>query len=102
MGKSISSVAAIVCAALLLGLASRSALAARSASAKSCDCGRAAIAASQKIAPGGIDDLIAVDIGGIRQWISVRGNDPSNPLLLFLHGGPGSPMMPESWTFQRP
>jgi pimeloyl-ACP methyl ester carboxylesterase len=63
---------------------------------------RATIAETQAIAPGGIDELKAVDIGGIKQWISVRGNDPANPILLFIHGGPGSPMMPESWVFQRP
>lgn len=63
---------------------------------------RAAIASAQAIAPGGIDTLEAVEIGGIKQWISVRGNNPANPILLFIHGGPGSPMMPESWTFQRP
>jgi pimeloyl-ACP methyl ester carboxylesterase len=101
MVKRILSVAAIACGALCLSFAA-SALAASTASVRACDCGRAAVAASQKIAPGGIDDLLAVDVGGIQQWISVRGNDPANPLLLFLHGGPGSPMMPESWTFQRP
>ncbi|HET6463075.1 MAG TPA: alpha/beta hydrolase, partial [Candidatus Krumholzibacteria bacterium] len=63
---------------------------------------RAAIAASQKVAPGGIDELKTVEIGGIQQWISVRGDNPSNPILLFVHGGPGSPMMPLAWTFQRP
>lgn len=63
---------------------------------------RRAIAASQAIAPGGINDLKAVEIGGIKQWISIRGDNPANPILLFLHGGPGSPMMPERWTFQRP
>jgi pimeloyl-ACP methyl ester carboxylesterase len=63
---------------------------------------RATIAETQAIAPGGIDELKAVDIGGIKQWISVRGNNPANPILLFIHGGPGSPMMPESWIFQRP
>jgi proline iminopeptidase len=63
---------------------------------------RAIIAESQAIAPGGVDELKTVDIGGIKQWISVRGNNPANPILLFIHGGPGSPMMPESWIFQRP
>jgi proline iminopeptidase len=63
---------------------------------------RATIAETQAIAPGGINELKAVDLGGIKQWISVRGNNPGNPILLFIHGGPGSPMMPESWIFQRP
>jgi pimeloyl-ACP methyl ester carboxylesterase len=63
---------------------------------------RAAIARSQSIAPGGIHELKTVEIGGIQQWISVRGNDAANPILLFIHGGPGSPMMPVSWSFQRP
>ncbi|MGB6876699.1 MAG: alpha/beta hydrolase [Candidatus Acidiferrales bacterium] len=66
------------------------------------DDARAAIAAAQAIAPGGFNELKTVEIGGIPQWISVRGNNPANPILLFIHGGPGSPMMPESWTFQRP
>jgi pimeloyl-ACP methyl ester carboxylesterase len=71
------------------------------ATPKPCDA-RCVIGSVEAVVPGGIDEQRAVKIGGMEQWISVRGNDPGNPILLFLHGGPGSPMMGESWTFQRP
>lgn len=32
-----------------------------------------------------------VSIGGIQQWLTISGVDRSNPVVLFLHGGPGSP-----------
>jgi len=52
--------------------------------------------------PRGVEELEAVEIGGVRQWISVRGRDRRNPILLFVHGGPGSPEMPASWLYQAP
>jgi hypothetical protein len=47
--------------------------------------------------PKGIDEGQFVTIGGIEQWITIRGWDRDNPVLLFLHGGPGDVTNP--WTF---
>ena len=50
--------------------------------------------------PQGIEETFPVRIGGIAQWISVRGRDRRNPILLFIHGGPASTEMPVSWLYQ--
>jgi len=40
--------------------------------------------------PNGIESLEMVRLGGIEQCISIRGWDKDNPVLLHLHGGPGT------------
>src|SRR5215813_11261593 len=38
-----------------------------------------------------IQEEAFVRIGGIEQWITMRGDDRGNPVLLIVHGGPGDP-----------
>lgn len=54
------------------------------------------------VTPNGVQETYTASIGGIDQWINVRGEDRANPLMLFVHGGPSSPSMPSLWQFQRP
>lgn len=64
---------------------------------------KAIIASQQRIvSPYGIQQHLLLPVNGTRQWISIRGRDRRNPILLVLHGGPGSPEMPAAWTFQSP
>lgn len=47
----------------------------------------------------GIDEAGYVEIGGIKQWIQVRGRDRDNPVLLCVHGGPGGTWIPVTRLF---
>jgi len=54
-----------------------------------------------KVPPGVQKDRF-VRIGGIDQWISLRGEDAGNPVLLLLHGGPGNAMSGLTYDVLRP
>ncbi len=49
-----------------------------------------------KLVANSIARLEAIEINGMKQWISIRGRDRNNPVLLWLHGGPGAAQMPLS------
>lgn len=42
-----------------------------------------------QIIPGSLSERVTVQIGGIPQSMFIQSVDPTNPVLLFLHGGPG-------------
>lgn len=53
------------------------------------------------VAPGGVERSEVIHIGGIGQFVSIRGQDKANPVLLILHGGPGFPTTPMAWWATR-
>jgi proline iminopeptidase len=40
--------------------------------------------------PNGISEIQYMDINGAKQYVLIRGTNRENPVLLFLHGGPGA------------
>ncbi|CAN7465274.1 alpha/beta hydrolase [Phenylobacterium sp. LjRoot164] len=44
--------------------------------------------------PNGIDQAGFISINGVEQWVSIRGEDVENPVLVLLHGGPGTAFLP--------
>lgn len=52
--------------------------------------------------PEGVEEVEQVEVNGSKQWISIRGLNRANPVLLLLHGGPGSAMLGMTWAYQKP
>ena len=48
-----------------------------------------------------VDEQGLITIGGIPQWVSVRGRHRANPILLVLHGGPAFTVSPVSYYYMR-
>jgi pimeloyl-ACP methyl ester carboxylesterase len=46
-----------------------------------------------------LDTAMSIPIGGIQQWVSIKGADRRNPVLLILHGGPGNSVISYSDKF---
>lgn len=49
----------------------------------------------------GVQESTYIEINGIRQYIQIRGEDVSNPVMIFIHGGPASPMSYVSAYYQK-
>ena len=53
------------------------------------------------LAQGSIADLFELNVNGDDQYLLVRGVDRRQPVILFVHGGPGMPAMYLAHAFQR-
>ena len=51
--------------------------------------------------PEAIDRTVFVELGGVEQFVSIRGRSAANPVLIVCHGGPALPSSPSSWIWQR-
>jgi pimeloyl-ACP methyl ester carboxylesterase len=49
--------------------------------------------ASGKPIEGSISSIETIRLGGVDQYLIFRGQDATKPVMLFLHGGPGSPQI---------
>ena len=47
-----------------------------------------------KCAPGPVSEQRFVEAGGIKQWMTIEGGNCANPVVLYVHGGPGNPLSP--------
>lgn len=55
-----------------------------------------------QILPGSIAEIVYLRLGGLDQWVMIRGRSVANPILILLHGGPGFSEMRLFRTFNAP
>ncbi len=49
----------------------------------------------------GIQESTYIDVNGIQQYVQIRGENTDNPVMIFIHGGPASPMVYISAYYQK-
>ncbi len=59
-----------------------------------------AISGSAQSSNARIEQSSFVPLGNLEQWISIRGEDRSNPVLLIVHGGPGEAQWPQAEVYK--
>jgi pimeloyl-ACP methyl ester carboxylesterase len=52
-------------------------------------------------AANGVDEGVYVTLGGQEQYLLIRGQDVSNPVVIWLHGGPAGPDAYTTYVFEK-
>lgn len=53
------------------------------------------------VSENGVQESTYIDVNGMKQYIQIRGKDVSNPVMIFIHGGPAGPMGYVSAYYQK-
>jgi len=56
---------------------------------------------NNRVVKNSIAELSKIKLGGVNQSVMIRGKNKDNPIILFLHGGPGYPFIGYARKFQR-